>query len=290
VLLLVPALTAELRSGVVDLERRVVAADGGRLKLEWGVLDGLPPTAADPRLALEVADGRVVGFLGMYAFGGDRTAELAGMVDPEARRRGIGSALLGAVLPLCRQGGRDRVLLVTPRNGAGGAEFARAHGGRLEASEHALVLRGDPVPGPSDPAITMRQAGPADADAVGRLLKAAFDWTPNDLAGVLGRPDERTMLVHCDGVAVGTVRLTMGEDSAGIYGFAVDPVWQGRGIGRDVLRRCCRQLREDGAAAVGLEVAVDNERALGLYTSLGFERVLTEDYYRLPAPVESSQD
>jgi len=28
-----------------------------------------------------------------------------------------------------------------------------------------------------------------------------------------------------------------------------------------------------------LEVAVENEHALGLYTSLGFTRVTTEDYY-----------
>jgi ribosomal protein S18 acetylase RimI-like enzyme len=32
---------------------------------------------------------------------------------------------------------------------------------------------------------------------------------------------------------------------------------------------------------VGLEVAVENERALGLYTSIGFRPVTTEDYYAL---------
>jgi len=34
---------------------------------------------------------------------------------------------------------------------------------------------------------------------------------------------------------------------------------------------------------IRLEVAVENDRALGLYTSLGFARVATEDYWRLPA-------
>jgi ribosomal protein S18 acetylase RimI-like enzyme len=144
------------------------------------------------------------------------------------------------------------------------------------------VLRGDPAPGSRDPAITLRRAGPEDADAVGRLLAAAFDWTPGNLAAELAREGERTMLVLRDAQPVGTLRLTRDWDSAGVYGFAVDPAWQGRGIGRDVLRRCCQMLREEGAGSVGLEVAVDNERALGLYTSLGFERVLTEDYYALP--------
>jgi ribosomal protein S18 acetylase RimI-like enzyme len=49
-----------------------------------------------------------------------------------------------------------------------------------------------------------------------------------------------------------------------------------------VLRRVCRNFREGGATQVGLEVAVENDRALGLYTSLGFRPVITEDYYALP--------
>ena len=43
-----------------------------------------------------------------------------------------------------------------------------------------------------------------------------------------------------------------------------------------------RDLRQAGARQVGLEVEVDNDRALGLYTSVGFTQVTTEDYYALP--------
>jgi ribosomal protein S18 acetylase RimI-like enzyme len=282
VLTFLPALTAESRAGVRDLEGRVVAADGGRLKLEWGILaaheaDGV----RDPRVGFWTEDGRVLGFVGIYAFGGGSTAELAGMVDPAARRRGIGSALLDGALRLCRERPFDQVLLVTPRNAAGGREFALARGGRLDHSEHALVLRRAPTPGPSDPAVTLRRAGPDDAAVVGRLLRDAFDWEPDNLRSLLGNPEERTMLALLDGSPVGTLRLTSGPGWGAIHGFGVDPAWQGRGIGRDVLRRSCALLRAEGADTVGLEVAVDNERALGLYLSVGFEPVLTEDYYAL---------
>jgi ribosomal protein S18 acetylase RimI-like enzyme len=50
-----------------------------------------------------------------------------------------------------------------------------------------------------------------------------------------------------------------------------------------VLHRMCRIALADGATAVDLEVATDNDRALNLYTSLGFRPVITEDYYALPA-------
>ena len=42
---------------------------------------------------------RLLGFLGIYTFG--ESAELAGMVAPDARGRGIGSGLLDAAMPLC---------------------------------------------------------------------------------------------------------------------------------------------------------------------------------------------
>ena len=43
---------------------------------------------------------QLLGFLGIYTY--SDPAELAGMVAPTARRRGIGSALLDAALALCR--------------------------------------------------------------------------------------------------------------------------------------------------------------------------------------------
>ena len=62
----------------------------------------------------------------------------------------------------------------------------------------------------------------------------------------------------------------------------IDPAWQGRGIGLAALRRACEQLRAEGAHAIGLEVDVENDRALTLYTSVGFTPILTEDYFALP--------
>lgn len=277
-----PALTADGRAAVRELEDRVVAADGGRLKLEWGILAAQEADGSTaPRVGLWVEEGRLLGFVGIYAFGGGATAELAGMVDPAVRRRGIGRALLDGALRHCRERAFDQTLLVTPRNGAGGREFALAFGGRLDHSEHAMVLRRPPTPGPSDPALTLRRAGSDDAAVVERLLGSAFDWVPDNLAQMLAAPDEWTMLALHNGRPVGTVRLTHGAGWGAIHGFGIDPAWRGRGIGRDVLRRCCSLLRDQGADTVGLEVAVDNERALGLYLSVGFEPVLTEDYYAL---------
>jgi ribosomal protein S18 acetylase RimI-like enzyme len=126
-----------------------------------------------------------------------------------------------------------------------------------------------------------------DEATVSLLMKAGFGWESEGPevsaeAGGTERHRVETLIVDLDGATVGSLRLTRDDDTAGVYGFVVHPDHQGQGIGRDVLRRVCVEALNSGAARVHLEVAVDNDRALGLYTSLGFVPVATEDYYALP--------
>ena len=261
---------------LAELEARTVRVDGGRLKLEWGVLRSR--TGEDVEHVLWWDGDELVGFVGLYAFG-PPAVELAGMVDPARRRRGIATALLGAALPICRGRGYEQVLLVVPRSSDGGRHLATRQGAVLHHSEHALDLLGAPVDGPRDPRVNLRRAVPGDVAVVSELLFTAFGHPPAAVADRLASIDEHTLVVDFEGHAVGTVRLNRVDDTGGVYGFAIAPGWQGRGIGRDVLRRVCHQLRAEGALKVHLEVAVDNDRALGLYTSVGFTQVSTEDYY-----------
>ena len=266
---------------LADLERRTVAADGGRLKLEWAALRARSGDRVDDVLWWD--GDRLVGFVGLYAFGFP-TVELAGMVDPAHRRRGIGSAMLGEALRLCAERSAQRVLLVVPRSSAGGHALAKSRGGVLDHSEHALVLAGEPADGPSDPSITLRPATRADAPAMAAMLTEAFGWTPADVLDREPAPDAVTLVIEKDGQVVAHVRITLDGGVGGVYGFVVEAAQRGQGIGRDVLRRVCRRLRADGAEQVALEVEVQNEHALGLYTSIGFRPVITEDYYSMLMP------
>ncbi len=257
----------------------MVETDGGRLKLEWGMLRARSGERVEDLLWWE--GERLLGFLGFYGFGS--TLELAGMVAPEARRRGIGTALLDAAVPLYLRQGLREVLLIVPRSSVAGQRLALSRGGVLDHSEHALVLSSAPVGGRDEPALGLRQVTTAGLPFVLRMLEQAFgEPAPDEMAADLESSRGRTLLIEMSGSAVGTLRITRDEDDAAIYGFAVDPPRQGQGIGRNALRRAGEQLLSAGARRVRLEVAVDNDRALGLYTSLGFTPVATEDYFALP--------
>ena len=274
-------LSSDALEAIAELERDVVAADGGRLKLEWGRLRGRAGDRVEDLLWWE--QGRLLGFLGSYGYG--PSLELAGMVAPTARRRGIGNALLEAAGPLCRGLGHDEALLIVPRASEAGKRLALRRRGVFDHSEHALMLSGDPTPGPLPRhATSLRPATAADLPVVSRLLEAGFDGPAHDdLAERISSPQRPVLVVELDGVVAGTIGVTREGDDGRIYGFVIEPGRQGRGLGRDALRHACERLRADGAQRIGLEVAVDNDRALALYTSVGFAPVTTEDYYTLPA-------
>ncbi|WP_019695279.1 ribosomal protein S18-alanine N-acetyltransferase, partial [Mycobacterium avium] len=64
-----------------------------------------------------------------------------------------------------------------------------------------------------------------------------------------------------------------------IHTIGVDPAYQGRGIGRLMLDRL---LEFADGGVVYLEVRTDNEPAIGLYRSVGFEQIgLRRRYYRI---------
>jgi ribosomal-protein-alanine N-acetyltransferase len=64
-----------------------------------------------------------------------------------------------------------------------------------------------------------------------------------------------------------------------IHTIGVDPSYQGRGIGRELLDRL---LAIAGGDTIYLEVRTDNEPAIGLYESVGFVKMgVRKRYYRI---------
>ena len=275
-----PGLGASDLREIEKLAAACVAADGGRLKLEWPTLQTRPPEERND--FLWIGPEGVVGFLGLYGFRPDQV-EICGMVHPSARRRGVFSRLFAAARAELVARGATEALLVVDRTYDSGAGFARSFGGAIEHSEHRMVLAGEPEAPVSDPRVSVRPAEGRDVPFVIACLAEAFampvDTLGEEEAHALARRFGGTLVIELQGEPVGTVRVSRGDDTADIYGFAITPRFQGRGIGRQVLCQLVTELASENLSHVGLEVACTNDSALRLYASSGFQVTGTEDYY-----------
>jgi [ribosomal protein S18]-alanine N-acetyltransferase len=142
----------------------------------------------------------------------------------------------------------------------------------------------------TDPATTVRLAPLDYADLarcaeLERILFAGDDpWSERTLRDELDRGN-RYLGAYVDGVGlvgyaglslVGSVRDAEGS----VHTIGVDPDWQGRGIGR-MLLRALLATADELAAPVYLEVRTDNTAAIALYEAHGFVRIgLRRRYYR----------
>ena len=77
-----------------------------------------------------------------YGFVDERTPELAIAVVPSARGKGVGSALLAALLARAREAGYPSISLSVDRNNAGAIELYERHGfSRVAEDADSLTMR-----------------------------------------------------------------------------------------------------------------------------------------------------
>ncbi|OBA80980.1 ribosomal-protein-alanine N-acetyltransferase [Mycobacterium sp. 1164966.3] len=136
--------------------------------------------------------------------------------------------------------------------------------------------------------VTVGALTPADAGRCAELEAQLFDGDDPWPAVAFNRELASTHNHYvCARTADGTLVGYAGISRLGrkppfeyeVHTIGVDPVYQGRGIGRRLLNEL---LEFAGDGVVYLEVRTDNEAAIALYRSVGFDQVgLRRRYYRV---------
>jgi ribosomal protein S18 acetylase RimI-like enzyme len=126
------------------------------------------------------------------------------------------------------------------------------------------------------------------ADAL-RVDQAAFDsfwrFDRTALLEAVQATAQRTInLVRRPGGGLAGFAITgLGGPLAYLQRVAVDPAWQGRGIGRSLVRHSAAWAKSQGASALLLNTPDGNGSAAALYASEGF-RTVTRDLAVLARP------
>ncbi|MHC1480188.1 ribosomal protein S18-alanine N-acetyltransferase [Frateuria aurantia] len=113
-----------------------------------------------------------------------------------------------------------------------------------------------------------------DVPAVMRVEDVAYEfpWTAGIFNDCL-RAGYQGWLLECEGQLAGYAMLAYGVDEAHLLNVCIGPDWQGRGLGRYLMRHILASTQRQGVSCVFLEVRPSNPHALSLYQSLGFLEV-----------------
>ncbi|MDQ3403323.1 MAG: ribosomal protein S18-alanine N-acetyltransferase [Actinomycetota bacterium] len=76
------------------------------------------------------------------------------------------------------------------------------------------------------------------------------------------------------------------DQEANVHTIGVDPVWQGKGVGKMLLGALLDRA-DEAAAQVFLEVRTDNEAAIGLYAAHGFAQINVRRRYYQPSGADA---
>jgi len=171
--------------------------------------------------------------------------------------------------------------------------------GRLEMGFPATAT---PAPLPTPPTGEVRPVQPDDEPQLARLHESAYryhldrylsiedidpardsDHQLRDYFGARwGLPlSPGSMVVVLGGRVVAAALAVRRTSKVLIIDVMAEPALQGKGLGRAALAGALRALRDRGETAIVLNVTEANERAVRLYTSLGFVRTMgpSQEWY-----------
>jgi ribosomal protein S18 acetylase RimI-like enzyme len=141
---------------------------------------------------------------------------------------------------------------------------------------------------PESGGLVLRSAVPADVPVLASMIQTNFGaggWgNEKDLEEELARAGRYYFIAEVEGHAIGHIGTLRDPGTVYIRGVGILPQWRGKGWGRRMLAEAVRHelaIAGDGPLAFSLDVATQNENALAIYQSCGFEAGVVYDYYRV---------
>ena len=107
----------------------------------------------------------------------------------------------------------------------------------------------------------------------------AFPWSENTFASNQGERYLNYQLM-AEGKMAAFAITQIVLDEATLFNIAVDPAFQRRGLGRELLEHLIDELEKRGVVTLWLEVRASNLAAIALYEQSGFnEATIRRNYY-----------
>lgn len=228
-------------------------------------------------------NSKLIGYIGICEFGGG-ALEVNGMTHPEYRRMGVFKKLFSLVKDEWNKRESKKMLLLCDNNSADGIEFIKYSGATYEHSEYEMFLNHNFKENTETKSVVLRNATKGDAREIAWQNSIYFniEFKEEDVLKAVEEDDNSfSYIAEVNNKIIGKVRLEINGELGAIYGLGVIPEHRSKGYGREILIRSIEKLSDRNAKEIMLQVLTNNNNALNLYKSCGFEDTSTMNYYEL---------
>jgi ribosomal protein S18 acetylase RimI-like enzyme len=234
---------------------------------------------------LMVEGEQLIGYLALFIFT-KAEVEVSAMIHPAYRRRGLFKQLLAAAQAEVARRAIPHFLFICERGSVMAVPVMQALAARYDFSEYKMTLQPPVRSANLVPELVLRQVGPAELDLLAHMdvtcFNVSFEAARQYIGSKLDDPHRRVWVAEIKGNIIGKIHVSVVENESYINAFCILPPYRGRGCGKTILSRTVERLVAEQHEIISLEVETENENALGLYKTIGFEVVTAYDYYRLP--------
>ena len=268
-----------------ELKDICIKEDKINLKLELEYRMQVPKnyekSLSDINEFLYYINNELVGYIGVSNFGGN-AAEINGMVHPKWRRKGIFTKLCNMAIEESKRRNFNEILLLCDEKSNKAIEFIKIIGGSYSFSECRMKRNCRDI-NENNKDIFLRKATNLDIKEIEKLNTVFFGDVSNEQ---ISPEDEEinniiTYLIELDEKVIGKIKVEREEKKAFICGFGIYPEFRRKGYGRQALTETLNIINKDFIYDIGLDVAVENKKALNLYKSCGFEEKSLMNYYEI---------
>ena len=225
---------------------------------------------------------KLVGFLRPFFFY-EKACEIALMVAPSHRRKGIARKMLQAILPSLTTVDSLIFSVMAEHPTQWLADLGLTYTGSqyemrydLKASRHKIY----------PPNANIRLATLKDLNKICEIHQLCFPEPNSNLSNYFGslmvEDNYRVFLIENNEKIVGKTHLRVQNDIVFLADLAVLPSAQGQGFGTKLIQYSIQKLTLEKYTALVLDVETQNQQALNLYSRLGFKISNKHDYWKTP--------
>ena len=260
---------------------------------------GRPNYCPETDLFVAEADGKIVGFISLFPERKIGRALLDCMVHPRHRRKSVAKKLFSRALHRAKEMGVKVVQIDIPKTNVAAISLVSRLG--FQFIRRFLELKLDfyniQLPDVKHGVFKIRELRPGEENKLTEIQNLSFigtwGYNPNTTEEIIYRINmsdcspEDVIVAHKGDKFVGycwtTINaeenVTKRENKGKVHMMGVDPDYQNRGIGKQILLAGLAHLVNKSIETVELTADSENQAALSIYDSIGFEVWSTTLWY-----------